>query len=45
MYALHERLVAGRTFAHGLYEARVSVDREAPAAYVNWCTFSAHGAA
>ena len=45
MCALHERLVEGRTLAHALYQARESLDREDPAAYVNWCTFSAHGAA
>lgn len=45
MRALHERLVRGSTLAHGLHEARASLDRAAPGAYVNWCTFSAHGAA
>jgi CHAT domain-containing protein len=45
MCALHERLIAGRTLAHALYEARAGLDRTDPGAYVNWCTFSAHGAA
>jgi hypothetical protein len=45
MYALHERLTQGRTLAHALFDARASLDRTDPAAYVNWCTFSAYGAA
>jgi tetratricopeptide (TPR) repeat protein len=45
MCGLHERLIKGRTLAHALYEARENVDREDPGSYVNWCTFSAHGAA
>jgi tetratricopeptide (TPR) repeat protein len=45
MYALHERLTAGRTLAHALFDARTALDRSDPAAYVNWCTFSAYGAA
>ena len=45
MYALHEQLAQGRTLAHALYAARESLDRTDPAAYVNWCTFSAYGAA
>jgi CHAT domain-containing protein len=45
MYALHQQLVKGRTLAHALYGARETLDRDDPATYVNWCTFSAHGAA
>ena len=45
MHALHERLAEGRTLAHGLHAAREGLDRTDPAAYVNWCTFSAYGAA
>jgi tetratricopeptide (TPR) repeat protein len=45
MYSLHQHLVGGRTLAHALFEAREALDRDHPAAYVNWCTFNAHGAA
>lgn len=45
MYALHQQLVTGRTLAHALYGARTTLDRDDPATFVNWCTFSAHGAA
>jgi tetratricopeptide (TPR) repeat protein len=45
MLPLHERLAKGGTLAHALYEARDSLDRTAPDAYVNWATFSAYGAA
>ena len=45
MYALHQRVAKGSTLAHALYEARAGLDRTDPGAYVNWCTFSAYGAA
>ena len=45
MCALHERLARGSTLAHALFDARAGLDRADPAAYVNWCTFSAYGAA
>jgi len=45
MCGLHERLRKGRTLAHALYEARECLDRDDPESFVNWCTFSAHGAA
>ena len=45
MYALHERLTQGTTLAHALFDARAGLDRTDPAAYVNWCTCSAYGAA
>jgi tetratricopeptide (TPR) repeat protein len=45
MCGLHEQLADGRTLAHALYSARESLNRTDPAAYVNWCTFTAYGAA
>ncbi|MBD7918289.1 CHAT domain-containing protein [Cellulomonas sp. Sa3CUA2] len=45
MLALHRRLAAGQTMARALHGARAEIDRETPAGFVNWCTFSAHGAA
>ncbi|GAA0897821.1 hypothetical protein GCM10009558_110270 [Virgisporangium aurantiacum] len=45
MCALHEGLISGRTLAHALHAARATLDRSDPAAFVNWCTFTAHGAA
>jgi tetratricopeptide (TPR) repeat protein len=45
MTALHGHLAEGRTLAHALHAAREGLDRTDPAAYVNWCTFSAYGAA
>lgn len=45
MLALHRRLAAGETMARALHGARGEIDRSTPAGFVNWCTFSAHGAA
>ncbi|RZU48514.1 CHAT domain-containing protein [Krasilnikovia cinnamomea] len=45
MVALHEQVATGRTLAHALHTARAALDPTDPAAYVNWCTFSAYGAA
>ena len=45
MVALHRGLAAGDTMARALHTARGLIDRETPGGYVNWCTFSAHGAA
>ncbi|QGQ18643.1 CHAT domain-containing protein [Cellulomonas sp. JZ18] len=45
MRGLHARLAAGETMARALHGARAEVDRDAPAGFVNWCTFGAHGAA
>ncbi len=45
MTAVHRRLAGGATLAHALHEARESQNIEDPGHYVNWCTFSAHGAA
>jgi tetratricopeptide (TPR) repeat protein len=45
MSALHERIAAGKSLAHALFDARAALDTADPAAFVNWCTFSAYGAA
>ncbi|MBO3094223.1 CHAT domain-containing protein [Cellulomonas dongxiuzhuiae] len=45
MLALHRRLAVGQTMARALHGARGEIDRDTPAGFVNWCTFSAHGAA
>jgi len=45
MTAVHQRLARGATLAHALHEARASQDTDDPGSYVNWCTFTAHGAA
>ncbi len=45
MVGLHRRLAAGETMARALHAARGDIDRGTPAGFVNWCTFSAHGAA
>ncbi|WP_051639741.1 CHAT domain-containing protein [Cellulomonas sp. URHE0023] len=45
MLELHRGLRAGQTFAHALHAARGRIDRDSPEGFVNWCTFSAHGAA
>ncbi|MFS0706384.1 CHAT domain-containing protein, partial [Cellulomonas sp. 179-A 9B4 NHS] len=45
MRGLHRGLAAGETMARALHAARADVDRSAPAGFVNWCTFGAHGAA
>jgi tetratricopeptide (TPR) repeat protein len=45
MTAVHRRLARGSTLARALHEARESQDTDDPGSYVNWCTFSAHGAA
>lgn len=45
MVALHQRIRAGYTLARALFEARTGLDPQDPAAYVNWCTFNAYGAA
>ena len=37
--------VAGAVDFHARHEARGRIDRASPEGYVNWCTFSAHGAA
>jgi hypothetical protein len=45
MTAVHGRLARGDSLAVALYTARSSLDIGDPATFVNWCTFSAHGAA
>ena len=45
MLELHRGVRDGMTLARALHAARGRVDRETPEGFVNWCTFSAHGAA
>jgi CHAT domain-containing protein len=45
MTAVHRHLSGGATLARALHEARQSQDTDDPGAFVNWCTFNAHGAA
>lgn len=45
MVGLHRRLAVGDTMARALHAARGGIDTRTPAGFVNWCTFSAHGAA
>ncbi|HEY7013078.1 MAG TPA: CHAT domain-containing tetratricopeptide repeat protein [Streptosporangiaceae bacterium] len=45
MTAVHRGLARGATLARALHEARAATNLEDPGHYVNWCTFSAHGAA
>jgi hypothetical protein len=45
MTAVHSRLSRGTTLARALHEAREATDTEDPGSFVNWCTFTAHGAA
>jgi hypothetical protein len=45
MTAVHQRLARGDSLAVALHTARASLDIGDPATFVNWCTFSAHGAA
>lgn len=45
MTAVHRQLARGDTLAHALHAARATLDISDPRAFINWCTFSAHGAA
>jgi CHAT domain-containing protein len=45
MTAVHKQLARGDSLAVALHTARASLDIGDPATFVNWCTFSAHGAA
>ncbi|WP_155856148.1 CHAT domain-containing protein [Cellulomonas sp. URHD0024] len=45
MLELHRGLREGLTLARALHAARGRIDRDSPEGFVNWCTFSAHGAA
>jgi tetratricopeptide (TPR) repeat protein len=45
MTAVHRQLARGATLARALHAARQAQDTDDPGSFVNWCTFSAHGAA
>jgi CHAT domain-containing protein len=45
MTAVHRQLARGDTLARALHAARATLDISDPRAFINWCTFSAHGAA
>jgi tetratricopeptide (TPR) repeat protein len=45
MSSVHQSLLRGTTLAEALHEARATVDRANPRAFVNWCAFTAFGAA
>ena len=45
MTAVHRQLARGDTLAQALHAARATLDLSDPRAFINWCTFSAHGAA
>jgi tetratricopeptide (TPR) repeat protein len=45
MRSLHQFLLRGATLAEALHAARATIDRTDPRAFVNWCAFSAFGAA
>ncbi|MEP7025671.1 MAG: CHAT domain-containing protein [Actinomycetota bacterium] len=45
MQAVHRQLARGDSLAHALHAARSSLDIGDPGTFINWCTFSAHGAA
>jgi hypothetical protein len=45
MTAVHRHLSRGTTLARALHKAREAQDTEDPGSFVNWCTFTAHGAA
>ena len=45
MRALHQRLRGGATLAEALHAARAGADLDDPGAFVNWCAFTAFGAA
>jgi len=45
MLELHRGLREGLTLARALHAARGRLDLSTPQGFVNWCTFSAHGAA
>jgi hypothetical protein len=45
MLEMHRGLREGMTLARALHTARGRIDRDSPEGFVNWCTFSAHGAA
>ena len=45
MRALHQFLLRGATLAEALHAARATIDRADPRTFVNWCAFTAFGAA
>jgi tetratricopeptide (TPR) repeat protein len=45
MGSLHRLLLRGATLAEALHSARATIDRDDPRAFVNWCAFTAFGAA
>ena len=45
MLRVHERLHGGETLAGALHAARATLDVDDPADLVNWCGFTAYGAA
>jgi CHAT domain-containing protein len=45
MRSLHRFLLRGATLAEGLHAARATIDRADRRAFVNWCAFTAFGAA
>jgi tetratricopeptide (TPR) repeat protein len=45
MRSLHEFLLGGVTLAEALHAARATIDPTDPRAFVNWCAFTAFGAA
>jgi tetratricopeptide (TPR) repeat protein len=45
MRSLHEHVLRGATLADALHAARSALDRDDAGAFVNWCAFTAFGAA
>jgi CHAT domain-containing protein/tetratricopeptide (TPR) repeat protein len=45
MHSLHEQLLRGATLADALHAARSALGRDDAGAFVNWCAFTAFGAA
>jgi hypothetical protein len=45
MRSLHRFLLRGATLAEALDAARATIDRADPRSFVNWCAFTAFGAA
>jgi tetratricopeptide (TPR) repeat protein len=45
MRTLHEFVVRGATLAEALHAARATIDQTDPRSFVNWCAFTAFGAA
>jgi CHAT domain-containing protein len=45
MASLHAAVLRGAALADALHQARATVDRQDPTAFVSWCAFNAFGAA